>query len=120
AKFLERDMGQIQGLRAAVVSLPIHAILVVASGTALDALLGIEQQHRPRAEDDRSRGTHARTTGLQSLIETLAAQLTFRYAGVESYPLESRNLIRTRDGAIAAANALFGVPSNHAAYRIFV
>src|ERR1700756_3130931 len=59
SEFLEWDMRQIQGLRAAIVGLAVDAILVVAARTTLDALLGIEQQHGARPENYGSRGTHA-------------------------------------------------------------
>src|ERR1700757_3877158 len=59
SEFLEWHMRQIQGLRAAIVGLAVDAILVVAAGTTLDALLGIEQQHGTRPENNGARGTHA-------------------------------------------------------------
>src|SRR6202140_1171296 len=113
-------MRQIQGLRAAVVGLAVDAILVVAAGTILDALLGIEQQHRARPENYGARRADARATRLQAFIQTIPAQFALSYAGIESHPLKLRNLIRACDGAVAASNALVGGPFDHAAFRIFV
>src|ERR1700686_5050394 len=77
-QFLEWDMRQIQGLRAAVVGLAVDAILVVAAGTILDALLGIEQQHGARPENYGARRADAGATWLQPLVQPMAAQFALR------------------------------------------
>src|SRR5271165_412757 len=113
-------MRQIQSLRSAVIGFAVHAILVVAARTVLNAALGLHQQHRPRSEDHRTRRADAGASRLQAFFQPLAAQFAFGHARVITLPLEARNVIRTGDRAVTAANALVGGPADDARFRILV
>src|ERR1035441_44624 len=120
AKFLERNLRQVQRLRPTVVDLAVDAILVVAARIVLNAILGIEQQDRARSKDHSVGRTHACASRLQTFFQAVFAQLALGHARIESHPLETRNVKRARDGAVTTADALVGVPLDDPALRILV
>jgi hypothetical protein len=120
AQFFEGDFREIQDLRTAVVGLAIDAILVLAAGIVLNAFLRLPQQHRTRSEYDSSRRANAGTSGLQSFCQTMAAEFALGDPWIETDPLESRNVMRTGDRAVAASDALFSGPIDHAGLWILL
>ena len=64
--------------------------------------------------------TNGSAAGLKTPLQSVAAQLAFCNSRIVSLPLEAGNVIRTCNGAIAAADAFIRCPTDNARLRIFV
>src|SRR5581483_3374673 len=120
SELLKGHARQIQSLRATVIGLSIHTILVIPVRTLCDPLLRFEQQHRPGPKDHRSSRTYARASRLQALVQARATQLALRHARIKSFPLESRHVIWARDRAVPASDTLLLGPTDDPALGILM
>jgi len=86
----------------------------------LDTLFGFRQQNRTRTKNYSSGGAHGGASRLEAFFEPIAAQLALCNARVVSLPLETRDVIRAGDSAVAAADTLVGRPTDDAGFRILM